>query len=140
MEKIEISDLDLALSPEMEELRREAEFIRRYRRALDSEGTAAAVNAATEYFEADTRRNLHRRLGVVESDNDPYGLTAHERQILEVLRTTRQREDNQGQDITPRSVTYNTAGRRNSIQYVSSHASFDSILLTSSSGSLAVAR
>ena len=120
MEKIEIADFDLTLSPEMHELRREADFIRRYRRALDSEGTAAAVNAATEYFEADSaRRHLHRRLGVVESDNDPYGLTAHERQILEVLRTTRQREEARGPDITPRSITYNTAGHRDTTQYSS---------------------
>jgi hypothetical protein len=111
LEKIEIEEFDLTLSPEMHELRREADFIRRYRRALDSEGTAAAVNAANEYLEGDTeRRRLHRRLGVVESDNDPHGLTAHERQVLEALRTTRQREEAREQGVTPRSINYTMTG------------------------------
>ncbi|KAJ4363123.1 hypothetical protein N0V83_010243 [Neocucurbitaria cava] len=116
LEKIEIADFDLSLSPERHELRREADFIRRYRRALDSEGTAAAVTAATEYFEADSeRRSLHRRLGVVESDNDPHGLTAHERQVLEALRTTRQREEAREQGVTPRSINYSTSGHRDTL-------------------------
>ncbi|KAH7070910.1 WD40-repeat-containing domain protein [Paraphoma chrysanthemicola] len=109
LERIEIADFDVTINPEMHELRREADFIRSYRRALDSDGTAAAVNAATEYFEADSERQRHRRLGVVESDNDPHGLTAHERQVLEALRTTRQREEAREQGITPRSINYNTS-------------------------------
>ena len=118
IEKIEIADFDLTLSSERHELRREADFIRRYRRALDFDGTAAAVNAATEYFEADSeRRSLHRRLGVVESDNDPHGLTAHERQVLEALRTTRQREEAHEQGITPRSINYSTSGHRDTLPY-----------------------
>ncbi|KAH7379546.1 hypothetical protein BKA66DRAFT_513030 [Pyrenochaeta sp. MPI-SDFR-AT-0127] len=117
MEKLDIADFDLTLSPEMHELRREADFIRRYRRALDSEGPVAAVNAATEYLEADSeRRSLHRRLGVVESDNDPHGLTAHERQVLEALRMTRQREETREQGVTPRSINYNTGGLRDTNQ------------------------
>lgn len=110
IEKAEIADFDLTISPEMHELRREADFIRSYRRALDSDGTAAAVNAATEYFNSDTeRQRLNRHLGVVESDNDPHGLTAHERQVIETLRNTRHREEGQEQGITPRSINYNTA-------------------------------
>ena len=108
IEKVEIADFDLTISPEMHELRREADFIRSYRRALDSDGTAAAVNAATEYFEADSERQRLHRLGVVESDNDPHGLTAHERQVLEALRSTRQREEAREQGVTPRSINYNT--------------------------------
>jgi WD40 repeat protein len=122
LEKVEIADFDLTLSPEMHELRREADFIRRYRRALDAEGTAAAVNAANEYFEADSeRQRLHRRLGVVESDNDPHGLTARERQVLEALRTTRVREEarEQGEEgITPRSINYTRWGYGDSVPYV----------------------
>ncbi|KAH7382446.1 WD40-repeat-containing domain protein [Phaeosphaeria sp. MPI-PUGE-AT-0046c] len=115
LDKAEIADFDLTVSPEMHELRREADFIRSYRRTLDSDGTAAAVNAATEYFEADSeRRRLHRSLGVVESDNDPHGLTAHERQVIETLRTSRQREEGQHQGITPRSINYNSARNRSS--------------------------
>jgi WD40 repeat protein len=110
IEKAEIADFDLTISPEMHELRREADFIRSYRRALDSDGTAAAVNAATEYFHSDTeRQRLNRQHGVVESDNDPHGLTAHERQVIETLRTSRHQPEGQEQGITPRSINYNTA-------------------------------
>ncbi|USP73470.1 uncharacterized protein yc1106_00744 [Curvularia clavata] len=113
LESVELAELDLTLSPEMHELRREADFIRRYRRALDTEGTASATNAANEYnFEADSeRQRLHRRLGVVESDNDPLGLTARERQVLSALRTNhRQREESREQELTPRSINYMASG------------------------------
>jgi hypothetical protein len=110
LEMVEIAEFDISISPEMHELRREADFIRTYRRALDSEGTAAAVHAANEYFEADSeRQRAYRRHGVVESDNDPHGLTAHERQVLETLRTNRQREEAREQGVTPRSINYNSA-------------------------------
>ncbi|KAF1913371.1 hypothetical protein BDU57DRAFT_504512 [Ampelomyces quisqualis] len=112
IDKAEIADFDLIISPEMHELRREADFIRSYRRALDSDGTTVAVNTATEYFEADLDRlRLQRQLGVVESDNDPHGLTAHERQVIETLRTTRQRVESQEGAVTPRSINYSTARR-----------------------------
>lgn len=111
IERVEIADFDVELSPEMHDLRREADFIRRYRRALDSEGTAAAVNFATDYIEASSeRRRLHRQLGVVESDDDPHGLTAHERQVLEALRTTRQRDEAREQGTAPRSLNYMASG------------------------------
>ncbi|EMD64856.1 hypothetical protein COCSADRAFT_36227 [Bipolaris sorokiniana ND90Pr] len=113
LESVELADFDLTLSPEMHELRREADFIRRYRRALDTEGTASAVTATNEYhFEADSeRQRLHRRLGVVESDNDPLGLTARERQVLSALRTShRQREESREQEIIPRSINYTASG------------------------------
>lgn len=111
LEIVEIADFDLTLNP-AQDLRREADFIRRYRRALDSEGTAAAVNFATDYIEASSeRRRLHRQLGVVESDNDPHGLTAHERQILEALRNTRQREEVHEQPPIPRSINYTDTSR-----------------------------
>jgi hypothetical protein len=107
LEKIEVADFDITLSPEVHALRREADFIRRYRRALDSEGAAAAVNYATGYIEAASeRRRLHRQLGVVDSDDDPHGLTAQERQIIDALRTARQREEGRGQATAPRSVNY----------------------------------
>lgn len=44
------------------------------------------------------------------SEDDPRGLTAHEQQILEALRTTRQREEARAQGSTPRSINYTTAG------------------------------
>jgi hypothetical protein len=103
IERLEIADFDLTVSPGMHELRREADFIRSYRRALDSEGTAAAVDAATHYFEADSERSR-----LLDTDNDPHGLTAHERQVLETLRSTRQREEDRQLGIAPRSINYNT--------------------------------
>jgi WD40 repeat protein len=126
IERAEIADFDFSVNPEMHELRREADFIRSYRRALDSDGTAAAVDTATEYFEADSeRQRLHQQLGVVESDNDPQGLTAHERQVIETLRTTRQREEAQERGVTPRSINYNTIRHaertnRESIDFIAS--------------------
>ncbi|KAF2727785.1 hypothetical protein EJ04DRAFT_581795 [Polyplosphaeria fusca] len=117
IEKVEIADFDLEMSPELRDVRREADFIRRYRRALDSEGNAAAVNFATDYMEASSeRRRLNRQLGVVESDDDPHGLTAHERQVLEALRTTRQREEGREQVVTPRSINY-TSGSTDARRY-----------------------
>ncbi|KZM24876.1 uncharacterized protein EKO05_0010978 [Ascochyta rabiei] len=108
--KVEIADFDLSLNPQMSELRREADFIRRYRRALDSEGTQAAVDAANEYFEADSeRQRTLRRLGVVESDNDPHGLSTEERRILETLRTSRHTLEARQPGIRPRSINYTTA-------------------------------
>ncbi|KAF9694084.1 hypothetical protein EKO04_007951 [Ascochyta lentis] len=108
--KVEIADFDLTLNPEMSELRREADFIRRYRRALDSEGTQAAVDAANEYFEADSeRQRTLRRLGVVESDDDPHGLSTEERRILETLRTSRHSLEARQPGIRPRSINYTTA-------------------------------
>ncbi|KAF2877524.1 hypothetical protein BDV95DRAFT_150794 [Massariosphaeria phaeospora] len=111
LEKVQVADFDLTLSPEMQDLQREESFIRRYRRALDSEGNAAAVNFATDYIEASSeRQRLQRQSGVVESDDDPHGLTAHERQVLETLRTTRQRDEAREQGLAPRSINYNTLG------------------------------
>jgi hypothetical protein len=106
VDKVDIADFDLTVSPEMHDLRREADFIRSYRRALDSDGTAAA----NEYLEADSERSrLHRQRGVVESDNDPHGLTAHERQVIETLPTIRHRVEAHEQGITPRSINYNAS-------------------------------
>ncbi|KAI8938526.1 hypothetical protein NX059_004412 [Plenodomus lindquistii] len=115
IEKVEIADFDLTLTPEMHELRREAEFLRGYRRALDSEGTSAAVDVAQTYFDGDyeRRRALQRQLGVVESDDDQFGLSAHERQVIETLRSTRPRSDGREPEITPRSIVYSTSRQRN---------------------------
>ncbi|ORY10321.1 hypothetical protein BCR34DRAFT_485819 [Clohesyomyces aquaticus] len=119
LDNVAIADFDLELTPEVRDLRREDDFIRRYRRALDSEGTAAAVNFANDYIEASSeRRRLHRQLGVVESDNDPHGLTPHERQVLDALQTTRrQREEGREQGIAPRSINYNAPGAEDIRRY-----------------------
>jgi len=122
LDTVELADLDLTMSPEMHELRREAEFLRGYRRALDAEGTSAAVDVAQTYFDGDLerRRALQRQLGVVESDNDQFGLSAHERQIIETLRSTRLRGE---PELTPRSIVYSTSRQRNT----PSHSGSDGI-------------
>ncbi|TKA77089.1 hypothetical protein B0A55_03572 [Friedmanniomyces simplex] len=98
----------------------EADFLRRYRHAPDN---ATAVNFATEYIEARRRQRLQRQdmaalrsvansAGVSALEDDPHGLTAREQQILESLRTTRQREEARssgGGGHIPRSVNYTNA-------------------------------
>ncbi|KAJ4292002.1 hypothetical protein N0V90_009901 [Kalmusia sp. IMI 367209] len=107
-ERVEIANFEYAeLSPAETELRREADFIRNYRHTLTADGTGAAASLANEYIDSAERRRLHRQLGVVDSDDDPHGLTAHERSVLETLRTTRQRDQAREQGITPRSINYN---------------------------------
>lgn len=116
--KVEIADFDLTMNPEMDDLSREADFIRRYRRALDSDGTQAAVDAATEYFEANSeRQRALRRLGVVESDNDPHGLSSEERRILETLRTSRHVLEARQPGLRPRSINYTTASNVEAARY-----------------------
>jgi hypothetical protein len=109
LEKIEVADFELDIGPELRELRRETDFIRNYRRALDPEGNAAAINFATDYAEAlasHDRRRANRQRGFADSDNDPHGLTAQEQQILDALRSTRQTEDARDQRVAPRSINY----------------------------------
>ncbi|KAK0325808.1 hypothetical protein LTR82_003346 [Friedmanniomyces endolithicus] len=99
----------------------EADFLRRYRHAPDN---ATAVDFATEYIEARRRQRLQRQdmaalrsvansAGVSALEDDPHGLTAREQQILESLRTTRQREEARsnggGSGHIPRSVNYTNA-------------------------------
>ncbi|KAK5119547.1 hypothetical protein LTR85_007375 [Meristemomyces frigidus] len=99
----------------------ETDFIRRYRQAPDN---ATAVNFATEYIEARRRQRQQRQdMAALRAqasattsmrpspsilEDDPHGLTAREQQILESLRTTRQREEARAQGHIPRSVNYTT--------------------------------
>lgn len=115
LEKVEIADFELDISPELRELRREADFIRNYRRALDSEGNAAAINFATDYAEllaSQDRRRTNRQRGLAETASNPHGLTAQERQVLDALRSTRQTEDARDQRVAPRSINYIPSSRR----------------------------
>nr|POF06843.1 uncharacterized protein c4g3.03 [Quercus suber] len=79
------------------------------------------INFATEYIEARARQreqrglaNLRQQINAATSgmraavEDDPQGLTAREQQILESLRTTRQREEARAQGQQPRSVNYTT--------------------------------
>ncbi|KAK3066890.1 hypothetical protein LTR53_016568, partial [Teratosphaeriaceae sp. CCFEE 6253] len=95
----------------------EQDFLRRYRQAPDN---ATAVNFATEYIEARRRQRQQRQdraalrsvansVGVDALEDDPQGLTVREQQILESLRTTRQREEARNSSgHIPRSVNYTT--------------------------------
>ncbi|KAK7187849.1 hypothetical protein DPSP01_010895 [Paraphaeosphaeria sporulosa] len=106
-DRVEIANFEVE---ELSDLRREEDFIRTYRHALNADGTSAAANLANDYIDSAERRRLHRRLGVVESDDDPHaGLTAHERQVLETLQNVRQRREGLGSGITPRSINYITS-------------------------------
>lgn len=98
----------------------EADFIRRYRQLPDN---ATAVNFATEYIEARRRQRQQRQdaaslrsqmnTAIARErallEDDPQGLTAREQQILESLRTTRQREEARTSGGIPRSVTYTSS-------------------------------
>lgn len=114
-DKVEIANFEVE---ELSDLRREEDFIRTYRHTLNADGTGAAANLANEYIESSAeRRRLHRQLGVVDSDDDPHGLTAHERQVLETLQTVRQRREALESGITPRSINYITSSTAESMRY-----------------------
>ena len=84
---------------EQRELEIEARFVQRHREALDVQDQLAAVHHATDYMElAAERRRLQREAresglqGRREREDSPYTLTDSERQMLDSIRTDRQRE------------------------------------------------
>ncbi|KAH9828341.1 protein of unknown function DUF2415, partial [Teratosphaeria destructans] len=96
----------------------EDDFVRRYsfRNAPDN---VSAVNFATEYIEARRRQRQQRqdmaavraqqqreRREALAMEDDPQGLTASEQQILESLRTTRQREEARSNTGVALNVNY----------------------------------
>ncbi|KAI9714111.1 MAG: hypothetical protein M1828_001233 [Chrysothrix sp. TS-e1954] len=86
----------------------EMELLRRQQQALGN-NDLSAVSFAHEYLQASAeRRRLQRQAGIPEMDDDPHGLTPHEWQILDGLRTTTQREEERQQRPSPRSISYNT--------------------------------
>ncbi|MCJ1478562.1 hypothetical protein MMC13_007243 [Lambiella insularis] len=95
--RVEVSNAEDEYSTaEQRELEIEARFVQRHREALDAQDHLAAVNHAADYMElAAERRRLQRELreaGLSNSlDDEPHGLTAGERQILDSLRVERQR-------------------------------------------------
>lgn len=96
----------------------EAEMLQRFRSTPDN---PSAVNFATEYIEARRRQREHRqRLHTMQGssrqshasqtmEDDPGGLTESEQQILETLRTSRQREEARSGGQIPRSVNYTSS-------------------------------
>lgn len=115
LQTIEIEDLpsDHQSSDRDQDFDFEEEFFRRHQQPPDN---ATAINFATEYIEARRRQRQQRQdnansrfeyaYGRSLFQDDPRGLTAHEQQILESLRTTRQREEARAQGSIPRSVNY----------------------------------
>lgn len=92
----------------------EEEYWRRYQENPD---TATAANFAGEFFASRERlRRPHQPPSHFPSlseaaalEDDPRGLTAHEQQLLESLRTTRQRAEARAQGNPPRSVNYTSS-------------------------------
>ncbi|KAF2836048.1 hypothetical protein M501DRAFT_997274 [Patellaria atrata CBS 101060] len=122
VERVEVSEspADSIRDPQLP-LSEEADFIRRYQRALNAGGNDAATAVATDYIERFGGRVPGRHTvdmsratplvppgppGVVEMDDDPNGLTSQERQILEAIRVTRERDHDRIRRAMPRSVNY----------------------------------
>jgi hypothetical protein len=92
----------------------ERDFLRRYRDAQARDSTTA-VNFATEYIEARRRQRQHRQDLTTSRatpgsraalDDDPRGLTTQEQEILDALRTTRQREEARSHNGVATNVNY----------------------------------
>ena len=66
----------------------DSEFIRQYRQTIAAQDEAAAANFAADYVEASSER---RRLQRLAREDSPQPFTDRERQILEALRTSRER-------------------------------------------------
>lgn len=117
LSKIELEDLPQEASNATRHLDDlEMEFLRRYRQQPNDSNSS--VNFATEYIEARRRQRLHRQdLATSRAtsatraalDDDPQGLTAREQEILNTLRTTRQREEARTQGGIARGVNYTTS-------------------------------
>ena len=114
---IEAPDLDLEL-----------DFVRRHQRGAGQGDESAATSFATDYMTAVAeRRRLQRQAGVSELSDELHGFTEQELQILDGLRTTRQREGllqhnhrlqqdhtDQFRRPSPHSINYMTPVRRGS--------------------------
>lgn len=114
------------------ELTQEQDLINRHRRALASAAndTSAALEVVGEFMSAVLQRRRHA--GVVESDNDPHGLTAQERSILDALRTREHRDIVQREReriaSIPRSINYSsTSGEGRAQRSELSSESFPSL-------------
>lgn len=114
LKNIKIDDLPshgAALEDHTRLERLEEALLRHYQNTPNS---TAAADIANEFIQARERLRQHQDLrhdfpSLAESsalEDDPRGLTAREQQILESLRTTRQREEARAQGTQPRSINY----------------------------------
>ncbi|KAI9799465.1 MAG: hypothetical protein M1833_003987 [Piccolia ochrophora] len=83
----------------------DSEFLRQYRHAIAEEDETTATNFAADYIEASADR---RRLQRQARDESPQPFTEHERQILDALRTSRERVE--ARENRPISINYRAAG------------------------------
>ncbi|MCJ1366882.1 hypothetical protein MMC16_006013 [Acarospora aff. strigata] len=122
IDRAEISDFaDDLIHPELRALTTEARFVRQYREARDSQDDAAAINFAADYIEASAeRRRLQREArdrAPSNSEISAQGLTDRERQLLDTLRTSRERmnerERAEAQQQSPFSINHLPPARTN---------------------------
>ncbi len=115
IDRADITDFeDDLIHPELRALTTEARFVRHYREARDAQDDAAALSFATDYIEASAeRRRLQREArerGISNPDLFAQGLTERERQLLDTLRTSRERmnerERAEAQQQSPFSVNH----------------------------------
>ncbi|KAI9877814.1 MAG: hypothetical protein M1830_002748 [Pleopsidium flavum] len=115
IDRAEITDLaDELIHPELRALTTEARFVRQYREARDAQDDAAAVNFAADYIEASAERRRLQREARERVPGNPessaQGLTERERQLLDTLRTSRERmnerERAEAQQQSPFSVNH----------------------------------
>ncbi|KAI9824059.1 MAG: hypothetical protein M1832_002127 [Thelocarpon impressellum] len=104
VERVEISNdfnVEELIDPRLRE-GTDSEFIRQYRESIAAQDEAAAMNFAADYVDASSeRRRLHRQA----RDESPQPFTERERQILEALRTSRERIEAREQQ-GPTSINY----------------------------------
>ena len=104
IERAEISEElidDERIDPRLREAD-DSEFARQYRQTITAQDEAAAAIFAADYVEASSER---RRMQRQTRDESPQPFTERERQILEALRTSRQRIEARGQ-LGPASISY----------------------------------
>jgi hypothetical protein len=114
LKKVELEDVvadDLAEGDRLEDLQQE--ISNRYREVPVEHGNVSIELSQArerERYLSESARTAVPTLRYSATEDDPRGLTAHEQQILEALRTTRQREEARTQGSTPRSINYTSAG------------------------------
>lgn len=137
IDRAEIADLaDDLIHPELRALNTEARFVRQYREARDAQDDAAAVNHAADYIEASAeRRRLQREARAREPSNSETtseGLTERERQLLDTLRTSRERmnerERAEAQQQSPFSINLLPPAR--TARLVSNDSTYEEYLTT----------
>ena len=137
IDRAEITDLaDDLIHPDLRALTTEARFVRQYREARDAQDDPAAVNYATDYIEASAERRRLQREARARGPSNPettsQGLTERERQLLDTLRTSRERmnerERAEAQQQSPFSVNHLPPHR--SARLVSNDLSYEDYLAT----------